>query len=330
MLKQTDCFFGLLNIETNKLESKKYFELKEFIHPDDEDLFSYHFLSQTKSDDITFNFRIINQDGAIVILTTELEKVSCDSINKTIVLKAKLHDSKSLLTNSILEKASKINFNSMLRLSGDFIFFKDIHHIYTASSQTMANITGFSCGNEHIGLTDYDIFPKEHADNYYRLEKEIYHGKKISVEDVQPFSDENGVEGWVSNHKYSIKDESGVIIGLFGIARIITEEILTKRKLKEVQAQSEQLANTDDLTSLSNRRHGYILCKRLIKEASRFEQTLLWMVLKTRLILANFAFHNHRLWRTSPFFPSLSDYFFTSTVPFHLARHRRLTKLKSY
>jgi len=108
-------------------------------------------LSQDELGQLSFNFRIIRQDK-IAIANAELERVNCDSANNTIAFKAKLHDAKSLLTGEILSRASMINFESMLQYTNDFIFFKDLHHVYTASSQTMADITGFSSGNEHVGL----------------------------------------------------------------------------------------------------------------------------------------------------------------------------------
>ena len=162
----------------------------------------------------------------------------------SLLLMGKLNEAKKLLSSGITDRASQTNFHAMLEFTNDFIFFKDSHHVYTASSQTMADITGFSSGSDHVGLTDYDIFPREHADNYYRLEKEIYRGIRDYVEDVQPFYDEDGNEGWVNNRKYPIKDESGVVIGLFGVARIITKEVITERQLKAAnEAKSEFLAN---------------------------------------------------------------------------------------
>jgi len=43
---------------------------------------------------------------------------------------------------------------------------------------------------------------------------------------------------------------------------------------------------------------------------------VMWVVLKYSLILANSAFYSHRLWRTSPFFTSLSELYFYQHFPF--------------
>ena len=271
---EKNSFLELLDLKNDTKESEKYFDWEQFIHPEDNDLFSYDFLEQKKSEEINFNFRVIKENKSIVILSAKLEKINFSSDNKTLVFNIKLYDSKSLLTSNKLEELSKLNFSSMLIYTRDFMFFKDLHHVITASSQTLANITGFSSGDKHLGLTDYDIFPKEHADKYYILEKLLYHGDKSSIVDIQPFYDEYGKEGWVDNRKYPLKDESGKIVGLFGIARIVTEEILTKRKLEETQLQLEKLATVDSLTQLFNRRHGYDMCEQLVSEAIRYKTPL--------------------------------------------------------
>jgi len=187
--------FEVVGINDSRRGAKKNFESMDFIHPEDNSLISYSFLSQQKSELISLNIRLLKEGSLVTVAVAELEKIYFDSANKTIVFKAVLHTTKSLLTKNVLDQAHKNSFSSMLSNSLDFIYFKDLHHAFTASSQTMANITGFSSGDEHIGLTDYDIFPKEHADVYYRLEKEILEGIKASTKQLEPYYDVNGDEG---------------------------------------------------------------------------------------------------------------------------------------
>ncbi len=176
---------------------------------------------------------------------------------------------KETLTPESLKQAQKNSFDAILQHSTDFIFFKNSHHVFTIISQSIADITGLKDVNEHIGLTDYDLFPKRYADNFYRLEKELYRGRCSFIEEVQPFLDENGHEGWIDSKKYPIKDKSGKVIGLFGVARIITEEVIRKKESEEREQKLALLANYDSLTSLFNRRYGTILCERAFEEARR-------------------------------------------------------------
>jgi PAS domain S-box-containing protein len=72
-----------------------------------------------------------------------------------------------------------------------------------------------------IGQTDYDVFPEEFADIYYRLEKQVFAGLPVAHE-VQETLGKDGKKGWVDNRKYPIRDSQGALIGLYGIARDIT------------------------------------------------------------------------------------------------------------
>lgn len=269
-----DAFFELIGAKDSRRGATKLLDCNSFIHLEDRYLCTYTFLSQLKEDHASFNIRLQKEDASVVVAWIELDKLYSNNDNKTIAYEAKVFSSKSLLTKDILYEASINNYSSVLSSSNDFVYFKNLNHAFTGSSKTMANITGFSSGDEHIGLTDYDIFPKEHADIYYRLEEAILQGEKTEIEQIEPFYDENGKEGWVDTRKYPIHDKNGSIIGLFGISRDITQEILTKRKLEEAQEQLKQLANQDGLTLLSTRRHGYELCNQAVTQATRYKSPL--------------------------------------------------------
>jgi len=278
--KKIIVFFKIIDLESftyispPQLSTTSMLEISDFLHPDDCDLFTYNNMCNLVKHSELVNFRVLGKEGAITILTASLSQLEDPNISDIGYFIASLSDSRTLLTNDILTQAAEVNFESMLKHANDFIFFKDSHHVYTASSQTMADISGYQSGKEHIGKTDYDLFPKEHADNYYKLEKEIYRGKIDNIEDIQPFFDEDGNEGWVNNRKYPIKDSSGKIIGLFGIARIITDELLTKRKLDKALVELEGFANIDALTQINNRRHGAELSSLALKMANRYNEDL--------------------------------------------------------
>jgi diguanylate cyclase (GGDEF)-like protein/PAS domain S-box-containing protein len=73
-----------------------------------------------------------------------------------------------------------------------------------------------------VGKTDYDLFPEAYADIYYRLEKQVFSGFSVAHE-VQEYLANDGHKGWVDNRKYPIRDANGQIVGLFGVARDITD-----------------------------------------------------------------------------------------------------------
>jgi PAS domain S-box-containing protein len=133
-----------------------------------------------------------------------------------------LQDAKTL-KRTIADTAAAINFRAIMEGTDDYVYFKDRNHVFTGASQTLVSL----CPNakhwsDLIGQTDYDVFPEELADCYYRLERQIFDGLPIASE-IQPTVDKAGRKGWVDNRKYPLRDDDGTIIGLYGIARDITE-----------------------------------------------------------------------------------------------------------
>ncbi|MGH1463010.1 MAG: GGDEF domain-containing protein [Neptuniibacter sp.] len=207
----------------------------------------------------SFNCRLVNSVDEVVVCRITVKEFESQEPDHLRIFYCDALDVKSLVNETVLDRANRINFRTMMNQSNDFIFFKDKFHVLTAASQTLANITGFDTGESLIGLTDYEIFPLELADDYYRLEKEIYRGDRSFVSEIQPYFDEDGEQGWVHNIKYPIV-EDGELVGLFGIARSVTKEIETEHKLKaaleELKKKNEELeciAQTDPLTGLVNR-----------------------------------------------------------------------------
>ena len=111
----------------------------------------------------------------------------------------------------------------MLENTNDYIYFKDRNHVFTAASKTLASVTSVQSRAELVGKVDYDVFEKELADKYFKLERQIFDEEIAVAQDIQPTVDNDGNKAWVDNRKYPIYDEHGEIIGLFGIARIISD-----------------------------------------------------------------------------------------------------------
>jgi PAS domain S-box-containing protein len=212
-------------------------DLFDKVHNDDSDIVQ-DFLSLSLTDSpLTTNLRIRNASGKITCFKVIYEKHLED--NSTVL---KLNLLKATLLNRTMEEAtSMVNFKAIMENTDDYIYFKDRNHVFTGASQTLVSLCDPA---EHwsdlLGKTDYDVFPEEYADIYYRLEKQVFSGSPVAHE-VQETLTKSGVKGWVDNRKYPIRDSSNEIIGLFGIARDITEEILAKQDLETALRQIESL-----------------------------------------------------------------------------------------
>lgn len=216
-----------------------HISLQHCIHKDDQDLY-HHFFHNTHNTipSGSFTIRLRQANGIIRI-------VRIDYTRNTEQLFLFVQDVKDLFENNENMPVT-VNLKAMMENTDDFIFFKNANHVLTAASQTLAKICPpFEHWTELIGKTDYDIFPEKYADLYYQMEKEVYFGAKVSNK-IHGYLTLEGNKGWVDNRKYPIHNDNGEIIGLFGIARDVTDRIHFENKLKHQ-------VETDFLTGLSSR-----------------------------------------------------------------------------
>jgi len=215
------------------------------IHPDDADVAQRLFAAGTQLPSIC-NIRLRHADGRIRCCRGEC--VAVDAPDPAI-REIRLQDARALAVTIDIGQMM-VNFRAMMENTDDFIYFKDRNHVFTGASQTLANITIHGRPwTDLLGLTDYDAFPEHYADIYYQLEKRVFAGEAVA-RDIQEFQHDDGRIGWVDNRKYPIHDAAGEIIGLFGVARDVSEKVEAERALlnhsRELETQVAQ--RTSELT----------------------------------------------------------------------------------
>ncbi len=234
------------------------------IHDDDTEICEGLFSSQTHQGIFTENFRVRKKNNCIQCVKALYKKFRRKADDR-IVLQLELQDVKQLRA-VIEEKFLLANFSAMMETTDDYIYFKDRNHVFTGASQTLVSLTDPS---EHwtdlIGLTDYDVFPESYADKYYSLEKQIFSGQVKIAHETQPTLDNKGNQGWVDNRKYPIKDQQGNIIGLFGIARDISDikqlEQNLVEKIKQLETSNKIFDEAGDAIALMKDGH-FIDCNK--------------------------------------------------------------------
>ncbi|HTY86762.1 MAG TPA: PAS domain-containing protein [Candidatus Acidoferrum sp.] len=112
----------------------------------------------------------------------------------------------------------------------DAIYAKD-----TAGRKTLANLADvknlhFQTEAEALGKTDFDLFPREHAERLFADDQKVIEGHTV-LNREEHFLDDEGRVHWLLTSKLPLHDQSGKIIGLVGINRDITERKLAEDKL---------------------------------------------------------------------------------------------------
>lgn len=173
---------------------------------------------------------IYNADGQLV----GLSKVARD-ISETVMLRA---------ANIQLDQYAR-HFEAIVKASDDAILSKTLDGIITSWNPAAERIFGYSA-NEMIGQTLARLLPANRSEEEHHILAKIAQGEKIEhFRTVRRHK--TGARIDISVTVSPIFSDDGEIVGISKIARDITEEVKSERKIW-------QQANFDQLTKLPNRR----------------------------------------------------------------------------
>jgi PAS domain S-box-containing protein len=129
---------------------------------------------------------------------------------------------------------------TMIDLIPAFIYAKDAHSRFTACNKLVANRMGAE-PSELIGKTDFDFFPREHAEKFFADEQAlIQSGVPLIDREEVAFDKTRGMDRIILTSKIPLRDEAGNLTGIVGTGFDITD-----RKDAE-----ERMASSDRLESI--------------------------------------------------------------------------------
>ena len=126
--------------------------------------------------------------------------------------------------------------NTLVENVPDAMFFKDREGRFVRVNPAMAKDAGVDDPAEFIGKTDAEIWsgdlPAEAGEDERRI---METGIPILNKEEQPIA-QGGNPRWVLVTKMPLRDESGDIVGTFGVAREITRQKLAEIRLRDSEA----------------------------------------------------------------------------------------------
>ncbi len=131
-------------------------------------------------------------------------------------------------------------FRAIFETAQDCIFIKDRALKYIEVNPAMERLFGLPA-SKLIGRTDEDLFEKETAAHTREIDSRVLDGETIEEEYTKPV---RGTPRTFHIIKVPMRDSSGKIIGLFGIARDITERRLAEKALRESKKRFEDIAQS--------------------------------------------------------------------------------------
>lgn len=140
-------------------------------------------------------------------------------------------------SSMLLRASAKRLFESLMEQTPDRIYIKDKKSRFVAVSQALVEMHGFKERHELEGLTDFDLFSREHAQQAYDDEQEILRTEKPIINRVEKETWEDGSIAWVTTSKAPLYLASGQLAGIIGISRDITAEREAQIKLAKSETQ---------------------------------------------------------------------------------------------
>jgi PAS domain S-box-containing protein len=152
-----------------------------------------------------------------------------------------LRQSRDELEKRVAERTAQLSQERLLLRTlidnlPDCIYAKD-----TAGRKMMANpadLKNLHCQTEAeaIGKSDFDLFPKEIAEQFWAADQKVLHGEPV-INREEHFFDEEGRKRWLLTSKLPLRDQLGAVVGLIGIGRDITAMKEAEAKLDQIHKQ---------------------------------------------------------------------------------------------
>lgn len=203
--------------------------LESRVHPEDLELLRGILSSNLSEPSGSCGLRFRHQDGRMRCLRAEYTKERGHS--GSIVVELNLHFGKVPWDSSL--RAILASFRSLMADSNDSMYVKDANHLFVAATRGMSELQGAAPESvQFAGKSAYDFNPEPIADVLYRLDQSVL-TNGACVDEVQCFVKPDGAKVWIDNRKYPLRNESGEIIGIFGLCPDITEPVEARERLRE-------------------------------------------------------------------------------------------------
>ncbi len=120
---------------------------------------------------------------------------------------------------------------TLLDSSPDLIYFKDRASRFVAFSRSFRELLRLDDASVLKGKTDFDFFAEEHARPAFEDEQEIIRTGRPLIGKLERETHTDGRVTWALTTKLPWRNQSGQIIGTFGISKNVTEFKETELKL---------------------------------------------------------------------------------------------------
>jgi len=222
--------YGIENVQNLDTPDKVH----QYIHPDDRE-YENHCIENAilNKSETEFVFRIIRTNGEIRSLNMRFTPIFDDSgFNIRCIGAIQDITQKEQLVKELTYNHSLVQ--SLLDNTTDAVYIKDTSGRYVLFNSSAEKTVG-KTSREVLGKDDTNLFPMNEAMSVMTKDREIMESKKTNTY-VEYVTNALGEHVIFSSSKGPILDENRDVIGLFGIARDITEHEKSELALRESES----------------------------------------------------------------------------------------------
>jgi two-component system sensor histidine kinase/response regulator len=146
-------------------------------------------------------------------------------------------------TGKAVDNLVNNSLHDIMRKSVDYLFVVDLELHYQSASDSVAFLAGLSSGDDLVGKSDYDLFPKALADKYRGDDKSVIETGQPIIGMIEQIPNGDGTLHWTKTWKYPVRNTAGEIIGLYGISRDISNTVELEQKVKTAEDYIDLLDN---------------------------------------------------------------------------------------
>ena len=232
--------FGL-DPKTDPGDFNMFFDM---IHPNDQPVLKKA-IEESVSTGVPFDvdYRFIRKDGKMRILHAQAELIH-DSTGTQMILSGTGQDITDRKQAETALKVSNAKLQSLIRALPDSVFFKDTNRRYLMVNRVFEEMMG--AGQEaFIGKADEDFMPPDLAEGCRKSDEVLMKsGRPVNVEDTIIGND--GKLIYLDSVKAPIYDSQGVLQGIVGVSRDVTERKQAEEKIRESEKFIRNILDTVD------------------------------------------------------------------------------------
>ncbi len=262
-----------------------------YFHPDDVEHIREHahrpVLGEAPMEGVTVRYRFRHRDGSYVWLET-LTRAILNDEGDIVRLQTSSRDVSSKVAAEEALEAERNLLRTLIDTLPDSIFIKDVVGRYVLCNTAHLRRLGAASLEDVIGRTVLDFYPESVAQTYYEEDLELIRtGASIIDHTHQGLDEQGNLSRWMRVTQVPLRNPSGEIVGLVGVARDVTEEHDRQEALKRYaedleqakqvhEAQANELARV--VEELEEARRTAEEARRTAEEATRVKSDFLAMM----------------------------------------------------